>query len=244
MQRYSLRPPAYHRPHVSLSAGFPGSVGFLGNPSPAWYPGDPCSLQRTRPGYSVPGQCLALRAGPHCSPGDVMGCSLEHAVSCPAGESSLSHVSVSVLDQANNLRRLVLSNDDSGVSSCAYPYATLLGGIRREILRDRLSLPLHQLESQSPRWGGCVTRASRGEELHLYTVQVVKDLSGLSPSSLACRHFEGTDRSTARYFVGPGSRTPFLYSGAVRCRQHPAGQGSAKEGSQASNTKSRANRDP
>jgi hypothetical protein len=127
-----------------------------------------------------------------------MGCSLEHAVSCPARESFCSPVSVSLLDQADNLRRLVLSNDDSGVSSSAYPYATLLGGIRREILRDRLSLPLHPFESQSFRWGVCFTPASGGEELHLYNVQVIKDLVGLSPSSLALHHFEGTDRRTAR----------------------------------------------
>ncbi len=128
-----------------------------------------------------------------------MGCSLEHGVSCPAGERELSLVSMSLLDQANNLRRLVVPNDDSSVSSSAYPYATLLGGIRKEILRDRLSLPLHQVESQSPQWEGCFTRASRGEEFHLYTVQVIKDLLGLSPSSLALRHFEGTDRRTPRY---------------------------------------------
>jgi hypothetical protein len=106
---------------------------------------------------------------------------------------------MSVLDQADNLRRLVVPNDDSGVSLSAYPYATLLGGIRREILRDRLSLPLHQFESQSPQWGACITRASRGEELHLYIVQVIKDLFGLSPSSLALGHFEGTDHRIARY---------------------------------------------
>ena len=127
-----------------------------------------------------------------------MGCSLEHAVSCPAGEKVLSRVSLSLLDQADNLRRLVLSNDDSSVSLSTYPYSTLLGGIRRKVLRDRLSLPLHQVENQSCRWGACFTPASRGEELHLYNVQVIKDLSSLSPSSLALRHFEGTDRSTAR----------------------------------------------
>ena len=98
---------------------------------------------------------------------------------------------MSLLDQANNLRRLVIPNDDSGVSSSAYPYATLLGGIRREILRDRLSLPLHQFENQSPQWGACFTRASRGEELHLYNVQVIKDLLGLSPSSLVLPPFRG-----------------------------------------------------
>src|SRR5215510_3796529 len=52
---------------------------------------------------------------------------------------------MSRLDQADNLRRLVLPNDDLGVSSSAYPYSTLLGGIHRKILRDRLSFPLHGL---------------------------------------------------------------------------------------------------
>ncbi len=103
------------------------------------------------------------------------GMHLEHAVRCPAGERVLSRVSLSVLDPADNLRRLVVANDDSGVSSSACPYSTLLGGMRREILRDRLSLPLHQFESQSPQWGRCFTRASRGEELHLYSLQVIKD---------------------------------------------------------------------
>jgi len=74
---------------------------------------------------------------------------LEHAVSCLAGESVLSHVSVSLLDPADNLRRLVVANDDSGVSSSASSSSTLLGGVRREILRDRLSLPLHQFADQS-----------------------------------------------------------------------------------------------
>jgi hypothetical protein len=74
-----------------------------------------------------------------------MGCSLEHAVSCPAGEEDLLSCLHVLLDQANNLRRLVVPNDDSRVSSFAYPYSTLLGGIRREILRDRLSFPLHGL---------------------------------------------------------------------------------------------------
>src|SRR5262245_18601332 len=44
MQRYSFRPPAYHRPHVSVSAGFPGRLGFLGNPSPLRYAVDTSSL--------------------------------------------------------------------------------------------------------------------------------------------------------------------------------------------------------
>ena len=145
MQRYCLRSPEYHRPHVSLSVGFPDSVCFLGNPSTGQYPVDTSSLRRTAQGYSVPEYCLPLGVGPHCSPGDVRGCSLEHAVSCPAGESDLSRVSMSVLDQANNPRRLAIPDDDSSVSSSAYPYLTLLGGMRGWIPRDRLWLPLHGL---------------------------------------------------------------------------------------------------
>ena len=91
---------------------------------------------------------------------------------------------MSILDQAHNPRRLVAHHDDSGVSSSAYPYSTLLGGIRCWVQRDRHSLPLHRIESQSPRWGACLTRASRGEELHLYDTQVIKDLFDLRPSSL------------------------------------------------------------
>src|SRR2546427_6718676 len=46
---------------------------------------------------------------------------LEHALRCPAAERLLSRVSLSVLDPANNLRRLVVANDDSGVSSSPPP---------------------------------------------------------------------------------------------------------------------------
>jgi hypothetical protein len=55
------------------------------------------------------------------------------------------------------------------------------------VLRDRLSLPLRRFADQSPQWGGCLARASRGEEFHLYSLQVIKDLSGLDPSSLTTR---------------------------------------------------------
>ena len=59
------------------------------------------------------------------------------------------------------------------------------------VFTEHSALPLHQFESQSPQWGACITRASRGEELHLYTVQVVKDISPLCPSSLAFPPFRG-----------------------------------------------------
>jgi hypothetical protein len=114
-------------------------------------------------------------------------CTLDQAKNCPALEGRPSCFPMSILDQADNPRRLVSHNDDSSVSSSAYPYSTLLGGIRCWVHRDRRSLPLHQFEGQSLRWGVCLTRASRGEELHLYDPQVIKDLFDLSPSSLTHR---------------------------------------------------------
>src|SRR5712691_11200638 len=139
-------------------------------------------------------------------------------------EGSPSRVSMSVLDQADNLRRLVLPDDDSAVSSSAYPCSTLLGGIHRKVLRDRLSLPLHQFEGQSPRWGGCITRASRGEELHLYSIQVIKDLISLSPSALVLPPFRGNGSQDGAVEIRPA---PFHFDvmpvGGGACPRFPAG---------------------
>ena len=104
---------------------------------------------------------------------------------------SVQPFSMSVLDQADNPRRLVTHDDDSVVSSCAYPYATVLGGMPWRVQGDRLLRPLHKIESQSRSWGVCITSASGGEELHLYSTQVIKDLSSLAPSSLASLPFRG-----------------------------------------------------
>jgi len=134
--------------------------------------------------YSVPGGRLPLRVGSHSSPeyfGDALWIKRRIVQS---QRDSPSCFPMSVLDQADNPRRLVSHNDDSDVSSFAYPCSTLLDGIRCWVHRDRRSLPLHSFESQSPPWGACFTRASRGEELHLYDAQVIKDLFDLSPSSL------------------------------------------------------------
>ena len=90
---------------------------------------------------------------------------------------SVQPFSMSVLDQADNPRRLVAHDDDSVVSSCAYPYATMLGGMSWRVQGDRLLRPLHKIESQSHSWGVCITSASEGEELHLYDTQVIKDLT-------------------------------------------------------------------
>ena len=107
---------------------------------------------------------------------------------CPAFPHAL-------LGQADNPRRLVVHHDDSVVRSCAYPCTTLLGGMHWWIQCDRLSRPLHSVESQSQPWGVCIILASRREELHLYSLQVIKDLVVSTPHPWLRGHFEGTDRS-------------------------------------------------
>jgi hypothetical protein len=114
---------------------------------------------------------------------------------------SVQPFSMSVLDQADNPRRLVAHDDDSGVSSCAYPYATVLGGMPWRVQGDRLLRPLHKIESQSRSWGVCITPASGGEEWHLYSTQVIKDLSSLDPSALAFLPFRGNG-SQLRHVCG------------------------------------------
>ena len=171
----------------------------MGNPSTGRYLVDTSSLRRTAQGYSVPECCLPLSVGPHCSPGDVMGCSPEHAVSVRPERRISSHVSMSLLDQADNLRRLVIPNDDSSVSSSAYPYSILLGGIRKEILRDRLSLPLPGLRISRYR-GEWTSPLHRGERNYTSTASKLSKTSSVSVPHPWCRHhFEGTDRRMARY---------------------------------------------
>jgi hypothetical protein len=108
-----------------------------------------------------------------------MGCSLEHAINVQPERHVASHVSMPVLDQADNLRRLVLPNDDSAVSSFAYPYSTLLGGMRREILRDRLSFPLHGLRVSRYR-GERASPLHRGERNYTSTTSKLSKTSSAS----------------------------------------------------------------
>ena len=90
---------------------------------------------------------------------------------------SVQPFSVSVLDQADNPRRLISHDDDSAVSSYAYPYATVLGGMPWRVQGDRLLRPLHEIDGQSPSWGVCLTPASGADAWHLYGTQVIKDLA-------------------------------------------------------------------
>jgi hypothetical protein len=72
--------------------------------------------------YDVPDFRFALNLGSHYLPGYFWD-----AVWIEA--RSFQPFTVSILDQADNLRRLVRCNDNSDVSSCAYPYPTLLDGV-------------------------------------------------------------------------------------------------------------------
>jgi hypothetical protein len=107
-----------------------------------------------------------------------------------------------VLDQADNPRRLVAHYDGSEVRLCSYPYATVLDGIPWWVQSYRLSGPPHRFDGQSPRWGLCITPASRGEESHLYLPQVIKTTVSTShPRPLG--RFERTDRSFPRAHGSP-----------------------------------------
>ena len=166
-QRDSSQSPAYHRPHVSISAGFPSGIGFLGNPTTVPHLVDTYSWLRTTQGYSVPHRRLPRCEGPHSSPG-FLGVSLGRLANRPA----LIHA---ILAQANNPRRLVQPNDDSHVDSSAYPYTALLDGIPSRTLSDRLLSPLLGLMvSRYPR-GYAFTSPPEGQELHLHGDEVIKD---------------------------------------------------------------------
>ena len=108
--------------------------------------------------YFVPEFRLSLNVGPHCSPGYLRDAvRIRELYLSGLADSHLLVFSMSVLDQANNPCRLVLHNDALDVSSCAYPYSTVLDGIFCWVQSYRLSFPLHGLmvsryrgESASP----------------------------------------------------------------------------------------------
>jgi hypothetical protein len=156
LQRYWSRSPAYHRPHVSISAGFPSGVGFLGNPTTVPYPVDTSSSRRTTQGYSVPHLRLTLPVGPHSSPG-FSGVSLGRLQNRPA-------LILALLAQADNPRRLVPRNDDSTMGSCTCPYATVLNGIPGRIPSDHLLSPLCGLRISRYRRGYALTSTPEGQE--------------------------------------------------------------------------------
>jgi hypothetical protein len=173
LQRYSSRSLAYHRPHVSISTGFPRGLGFLGNPSTVPYPVDTCSPARLR----------SSRLRPPCHGPDSRAlmnrptCAREHDTGLlrssspfaaerrtPRCAGCLGSVSESAADPlppdpcllavAHHPRRLLPPHDDSAMgSAAACPYSALLGGIPGRIPSDRHLASL---------WGLRVSRYPRG----------------------------------------------------------------------------------
>ena len=91
------------------------------------------------------------------------------------GINSRIYLSVSILDQAITPRRPVQHNDDSAVSSLSL---LMLNSARRDSpLESTLPpfIPALRIDGQSLPQGKCFTSASEGQELHLYTSQVIKD---------------------------------------------------------------------
>jgi hypothetical protein len=125
------------------------------------------------------------RVGSHCAPGYCWDAGWIKRRVVPPERGEPSRFSVSILDQADTPRRLAPHDDDADVRACASPYATVLGGRRWWVQRDRLAFPLHGVEAQSRPWGPGVLPASGREAWPRYGTQVIKDLRGPCPSSLA-----------------------------------------------------------
>ena len=89
---------------------------------------------------------------------------------------------MSILDQAITPRRPVQRDDDSAMSSLSL---LVLNSARRDSpLESTLPpfIPALRIDGQSLPQGKCITSASEGQELHLHTNQVIKDLHrSLSP---------------------------------------------------------------
>jgi hypothetical protein len=160
LQRYWSRSLTYHRPHVSLSAGFPSGLRFLGNPTTAPYAVDTSSSWRTPRGDSVPHLRLSLQGGPHASPG--------FSGVYPGRLQNRPALILAFLAQAHHPRRLVPPHDDSNMDSYACPYAAMLDGILSRMLSDRLLSPLGGLMVSRYRRGYAVTSTPEGQELHLH----------------------------------------------------------------------------
>ena len=112
------------------------------------------------------------------------GCPLDHGSPCPAFPHAL-------VGQADHPRRRVVHHDDAVVRSWAYPYTTLLGGMRGWIPRDRLSRPLHNVEGQSQSWGVCLHPGIEERGMAPLPPPSYHRPCGLDPSSLALQPFRG-----------------------------------------------------
>jgi hypothetical protein len=106
-----------------------------------------------------------------------------HAMIRPLCRGKLPQLlSMSILDQAITPRRPVQRNDASAVSLLSL--SMLISARRDSPLESTLPpfIPALRIDGQSLPQGKRITSASEGQELHLHTNQVIKDLCrSLSP---------------------------------------------------------------
>jgi hypothetical protein len=156
----SAYPTAFPRAFASQTIPLPGGLRLTPTPR--------CGEPPVR--FSVPEPRLALHLGSHSSPGYLRNASRIR-------NKALRPFTLSILDPADNPRRLVQTDDDSDVSSFSYPYATLLDGIPRWVQSYRLSFPLHGLMVSLYRGESASPLHLRDRNLTCTKAQVIKDLA-------------------------------------------------------------------
>jgi hypothetical protein len=138
--------------------------------------------------YSVPELRWVWRLGTHSSPGSCWN-------AARIRNRAVRPFTVSLLDPADNPRRLVATDDDSNVSLCSYPSATLLDGIRCWVQRDRLSFPLHGLRISRERGEGASPRPWRDRDRTCTKLKLSKTSRSSSSIPDCESHFGGTGRT-------------------------------------------------
>src|SRR6266851_3604783 len=122
---------------------------------------------------------------------------------------------MSTLDQADNPRRLVSRYDDSNVSSIAYPYSTMLGGIPGWVPSYRLSSPLHGLMVSRYR-GGSASPLHLGGRNFTYTESKLSKILRSKSPILGPKAISG-ERVAASLYVNMQTRGKMSVGSRVAC---------------------------
>jgi hypothetical protein len=163
---------------------------LLGESYPVAHPVDTSSSLRAIQGYSVPHLRLALKVGPHSSPG--------FSGVYPGRLQTRPARILAILAVADNPRRLLPRHDDSTMgAAAACLYSALLGGIPGRIPSDRHVLPLLGLRLSRYPGEYAISPTPGRQEFHLHGDEVIKDPLILAPYPLqSCdRSFRETDRT-------------------------------------------------
>jgi hypothetical protein len=200
----AISPSTCHVPGApsAYPRAFPGACASEPIPlltSLRWTPPRPAPCRALMRRDAVPGHWLPLRAGAHGSPGDVMGCTLAHAVSGPAGEAD----------------RLSCLHVPCGPSPCTdggvFSLTTIHAGVRLPTPPPLGSagfagrFGVTAVRSRFPSWRGSRPRGARASPVPRGerngpspTSKLSKTFSAFVPHPECFHHFEGTDHSTAR----------------------------------------------